>query len=290
MRQIQSRIYILIIEDLVNDENSAIRNIDYKFILQNGTTLNLDIISEDIFANIYFPLIDDNLAKYNYSLYFSEQGYDIYDKNSSFYNDKCSPAYLDNNDLTLTDRKKDIYPNNVTLCPDNCEYKAFNVEEKTVNCDCNLNTNKNYTNKADDFLKEDNGNFFSYFLDKINYDVFKCYNLIVTYENLKKNYAFYSCFSISGIIILITIYFWGYGISKIRNIMNEEAPNYEKLYNDYVKEMRKNNKIKKPSNKSSGVLLVFPPKKKFKRKKKKNKRENRNTYNKNKSQKKTKKT
>ena len=160
---------------------------------------------------------------------------------------------------------------NVIICPDNCEYKAFNLEEKIVNCDCNLNTNKNYTNKADDFLKEDNGNFFSYFLDNINYDVFKCYNLIVTYENLKKNYAFYTSFSISGIVIVITIYFLGYGIPKIRKLMNEEAPNYEKLYNDYVKEVHKVNKLKKPSKKSTGLLLVFPPKKKFKRKKSKTK-------------------
>ena len=136
----EDRIYILIKEDLLNNENStnsAIRSIDYKFILQNGTILNLDIITEDIYASIYFPLIDDNLAKYNYSLYFSEQGYDIYDKNSSFYNDKCSSAHLDDNDITLSDRKKDIYPNNVIICPDNCKYKKFNIEEKIINCDCN---------------------------------------------------------------------------------------------------------------------------------------------------------
>ena len=173
-----------------------------------------------------------------------------------------------NNDITLSDRKKDIYPNNVTLCPDNCEYKAFNVEEKTVNCDCNLNTNKNYTNKTDDFLKEDNGNFFSYFLDNINYGIFKCFYLIFSFENLKKNYAFYFFIFISGIVITITIYFLGYGISKIRKIMIKETPNYEKLHNDYVKEMSKINKTKKDSSKSINKLLA-PPKKKFIRKKNK---------------------
>ena len=267
----KDKIYILIIEDIVKDKNSAnsaIRNIDYKFFLQNGTLLNLDIITEDIYADIYFPLIDDDLAKYSYSLYFSEQGYDIYDKNSNFYNDKCSSAHLDDNDITLSDRKKDIYPNNVTLCPDNCEYKAFNVEEKIINCDCNLNINKNYTNETDDFLKGENGNFFSYFLDNINYGIFKCFNLIVSYENLKKNYAFYSSFFISGIVIVMTIYFWGYGISKIRKIMNKEIPNYEKLHNDYVREMNKINKTKRDNRKSNNILLA-PPKKKFIRKKNK---------------------
>ena len=95
----KDKIYILTIEYLDNDENrenSALRNIDYKFFLQNGTLLNLENINEDIYADIYFLLIDDDLAKYSYSRYFSEQGYDIYDKNSSFYNDKCSPAHLHN--------------------------------------------------------------------------------------------------------------------------------------------------------------------------------------------------
>ena len=84
------------------------------------------------------------------------------------------------NDIVLSDRKKDIYPNDVIICPDNCEYKEFNIEEKIINCDCNLNAGKYYTNKTDDFLKEDIGNFLSYFLDNINYGVFKCYNLIVS--------------------------------------------------------------------------------------------------------------
>ena len=173
-----------------------------------------------------------------------------------------------NNDIILSDRRKDIYPNNVIICPDNCKYKKFNIEEKIINCDCNLNTNKNYANKTDDSLKEDNGNFFTYFLDNINYGTFKCYNLF-TYKNLKKNYAFYSSFPISGIVIVIAIYFWGYEIPKIRKLMEKEAPNYEKLYKDYIKEIRKINKIKRLSNKSSEVLLVFPPIKKFKRKKNK---------------------
>ena len=53
----KDNIYILIIEDLDNDENrgnSAIRNIDYKFFLKNGTLLNLDNITEDIYADIFF--------------------------------------------------------------------------------------------------------------------------------------------------------------------------------------------------------------------------------------------
>ena len=89
--------------------------------------------------------MDFILANFDYSIEFNKQGYDIYDKKSNFYNDICSPAYLGQNDITLTDRKKDIFPNNVTLCKDNCEYKSINIEEKRIICECNLNINNNYT-------------------------------------------------------------------------------------------------------------------------------------------------
>ena len=50
------------------------KNFDNKLFLENGTIL--DII-EDIFVDVYSPLIDLNLVNYNYSYYFSKQGYDI---------------------------------------------------------------------------------------------------------------------------------------------------------------------------------------------------------------------
>ena len=46
------------------------------------------------------------MAKFNYAKMFSDQGYDIYDKNNRFYHDICTPGYLNDDDLTLKDRKK----------------------------------------------------------------------------------------------------------------------------------------------------------------------------------------
>ena len=54
--------------------------------------------------------------------------------------------------------------------------------------------------------------------------------------------------------------------------MIKDIPNYEKLHNDYVKEMNKINKIKR--NRKNVNKLLAPPKKKFIRKK--NKGEDRN--------------
>ena len=255
------KIYVLITEYLVNDLNSAVKNFDYKIFLENGTLLN---INEDIYVDVYLPLVDLDAAKYNYSIYFAEQGFDIYNKNDKFYNDKCTPAYLNNNDITIKDRRNDIYPN-ISLCQENCNYKGFNIEEKRIICDCNINVNKNYTKKNDNFLEEDNGNFFNYFLDNINYEILKCYILLISFENLRKNFAFYFTFLVILVIISINILFWLYEISKIKKIIDDQFPNFEKVYNDYAREIRKFKKDNnKTINKQSKESLLFPPKKKKK--------------------------
>ena len=92
----------------------------------------------------YIPIKDLDLANFNYSKYFSSQGYDIYNKSSEFYTEFCTPAFQGENDITLKDRKKYIYPNNVTLCKDNCEYNGIDIENERMIYSFNLNQNKSY--------------------------------------------------------------------------------------------------------------------------------------------------
>ena len=170
----------------------AIATSDYivKFFLENNTELSLDEITEDLYFDIYVPIKVLELGNFNYSKYFSNQGYDIYNKSSDFYNDFCSAANLGDNDITLNDRKKYIYPNNVTLCKDNCKYNGVDLDKEIIICSCNLNKDINGIKNEDNFLYE-NGNFFTYLLDNINYNIFKCYKLLSSFNNLKNNYSFY---------------------------------------------------------------------------------------------------
>ena len=164
----------------------AIIDYIYEYILENGTILNLSSVKEDIYVYVYVPIIDLDLAKFNLAEEFAEKGYDIYDINSGFYNDFCTPTSLGDNDITLEDRIKDLYPHNVTLCKSNCIYKSINLEEQRVICSCNLNSNK-----TNDKLEEIDDNFVTYFIDDINYKVFTCYSLFFNIENLQKNKAFF---------------------------------------------------------------------------------------------------
>ena len=245
-------IYALLIEFIRKNAIFATSDYDYKLINNNGTILNLSEINEDVYVDIIVPIIDFDLANYEYAKYFTKQGYDIYDKKSNFYNDICSPAYLYENDIILKDRKLDIYPNNITLCKNNCEYKGINIEEKTITCKCNLNINK-YTkeNKNNIFLEEeDNGNFFSYLLDNINYKLFKCYNLLFISSNIEKNIIFYIIILIYFYIIIINIIFLIIKIPKLRIYLHKQIQIIRKSkVNMYKNKLSNPTKVKKKKKK-----------------------------------------
>jgi hypothetical protein len=121
-----------------NKTNKATNDYDYRLVLENGTELNKNEIKEDLYTDFYIPIAHLGIANYNYTKFFAEKGYDIYDKNSFFYKDICSPAYIGKPDIVIKNRKKYIYPNNVTLCEYDCTYKDINIEEERIICSCNL--------------------------------------------------------------------------------------------------------------------------------------------------------
>ena len=125
-------IFEIIIDNFPNDGRTATSNYSYRIILENRIELNLSYIDEDFYLDFYFPIVDYDMANYYYSIYFSNRG--IYNKSSKFYNDYCSPAFEGENDITLKDRKKYIYPNNVILCKDNCKYNGVERENGKIIC------------------------------------------------------------------------------------------------------------------------------------------------------------
>ena len=276
------KLYILINDYPSEKSNKATTDYDYRIFLENGTELNLSEIKEDIYVDIYVPITDLDLINYNYSKHFAEQGYDIYDKNSDFYNDVCTPASIGKSDIVLKDRRKDIYPNNVTLCEEGCTYNGINIEEERIICSCNLNGNKNNTDEAeDDFLKEDDGNFLTYFLDNINYKIFKCYSLFASFKNLKNNYAFYTISGIYAVILILNLIFRFYSFKNFGASMLEKIPSVKKNQNEenlLPKERRKTsalNVVKNNPNKRKKTLdNRGEHKKKIKKKKKKIKNHN----------------
>ena len=241
------KIFVKISEKEKNDSKTVTLDYIYEFLLENRTILNLSNISEDIYIEIYVPIIEPELAKFDLNKEYAKQGYDIYDKKDIFYTDYCTPASFNDNDITLLDRKNDIYPNNITFCKSNCNYSGVNLEEQRVICLCNLNYNKNI---GDDGLEESEDNFISYFLDNINYKIFTCHKLIFNFNNLIHSYSLYIILTIFFISQILNCIFICYTIRRLKIYMGKEMESKIKLINGLISKRNKNNKISNPNRKS----------------------------------------
>ena len=252
----KNKIYILIIDYQNTTSNLATSYYEYKLILKNGTELNLtEIINKINITKIlhsknYVPLRNEDLVNLEYYNLFIKDGYDIFDKDSEFYKDQCISANIDGNDIVIKDRKKYIYPNNITICS-SCAYMEFDIDNMVFVCSCDLGNDEN-NNKENVFEEEDDGNFITYFLDYVNYKIFKCYKLYI-FDNLKANAYFYFLLCFLLLIIVDYIIFNTLVIRNIKLLLFKEFPSQIKIKNEYIKSLKKNkknkNKISHPQKK-----------------------------------------
>ena len=273
------KLYFLVIDTASNDSMTATSYYNYKLLLENGTVLDLIDSNIDIEVNIHVPIRDLELAKFENAEYFSNEGYDIYDMNSNFYIDYCLSASLNGNDITINDRKQEIFPNNVTLCKSDCKYQGVNLEDKRVICKCDLiisdeknNSKVNENNNIIlNYFGADDGNFGTYLLDNINYKPFNCGKLLLLPNIIKYNYSFYIIIFILIVIIFITIEFFSYRLLKIRVYLFKESPIEQRLRKSKIKTEKKitlNNRLIS-SNVSNVKKNNDEPKVNLKNKKKK---------------------
>ena len=211
------KLYVEIIDRTKNDSKAATSDYEYKIFLKNKTELNLSNIKDDLNIKVYVPIRNLTNANFDYALEFAKNGYDIYDKNSDFYIDPCTAAYIHRNDIPLKDRKKDIYPN-VTICEGgNCHYKSVSLDDHRIACECNMNADK--LNETEDDYMEDDDNVGNYILDNINYEIIRCYYLHFDFNNLKTNPAFYVLVVIFILVIIFFIKFFCFGMQRLRGLL-----------------------------------------------------------------------
>ena len=245
------KLFIEIIDKPNNDSKAATSDYEYKFFIKNKTELNLSNIKDDINIKIYVPIRNLTKANFDYALLFSKDGYDIYDKFSDFYIDPCTAAYIHRNDIPLKDRKKDIYPN-VTMCEGgNCHYKSVSLEDHRIACECNLNADK--LNETEDDYMEDDDNVGNYILDKINYEIIRCYYLHFNFNNLKTNPAFYSILLIFILVIIFFIKFFCFGMQRLRGLLLSRNIEELKLFGFYH-QCHHSNKNKSNPKKKGAII------------------------------------
>ena len=203
----------------------------------NRTKLDL-LVCENVLISIYtrVTLSEELLNLYNSLI---KEGYDLFDINSAFYQDYCTPFTSPNGtDVILDDRIKYYYNNNETLCQSNCRFSDYSIENKLLKCDCDISNSEINTNNIKKFSKKSLYESFYDTLKYSNYKVLKCYKLAFHKNSVTVN---------KGSIIAI-VYFLIYLIFLILYCYK----GIEQLKIDIQKIIMKNkniNKINSPLNK-----------------------------------------
>ena len=137
----ETELYILGIDSPNKDTSASTSVYNYGVYLGNGTLLDHTIACKNTKISISSTITNTDLVKLEEANYFDDSGYDIYNESSNFYTDNCASASIDGNDITLSDRKKDFYPSNISLCNDSCHYSNVDLEAKRFTCECDTGYN-----------------------------------------------------------------------------------------------------------------------------------------------------
>ena len=240
-------LYILGIDSPNKNKSYVIKVYNYEIYLENGTQLDHLKACEDSQISISSAIIEPDLAKLDDASYFSDLGFDIYNESSNFYNDYCSHASIDGNDITLEDRKKYFSLSNVSLCNESCLYSDVNLTAKRFSCDCDINYNytkdKNIEENSEEEKEEeeDDISYLDYFLSLINYKIVFCYELFFEFKSYYYNAGFYIAFGTLLLCFCGMIIYLKCGLMELNKQILDNIPNKAKL----IELLRENNQKRK---------------------------------------------
>ena len=195
-----NRDLIIAIIDKKDSENAR-KIIKYGiFSPLTGEYLNSDIICQNEKIRIT-DSIEDKLLKAKMNLQilkeFVEEGIDIFNMSSPFYNDVCF-RYKSKKDIALKDRILEYFPN-ITLCEEGCDLLGINMTTITAICECFFSEAKKEDALKNKVLDQAQVGAIGEIISSSNIYVIKCINLILKIDSLKKVYGSHI---ISGFIII----------------------------------------------------------------------------------------
>ena len=164
----------------------------------------------------------------------NEKYLDKYDPTSKYYKDKCLPCSTENGiDLTLYDRKFEYNQKNMSLCPIECQFQAYNNETKKVKCKCEKQIN--FTSFLEPNISTEE--LIHKFLDMnktSNLDVIKCYKLFFSKDGIIYNINSYILLDLILLFIILSILFYYKGFKEIKNIIYKLVNYKKKELNKYI--------------------------------------------------------
>jgi len=165
------------------------KNVQYEVYAANSSE-KLDLsVCKDTPVDIYIPIELSSETKTKYEN-LKSQGYDLFDKNSDFYTDICTPYKSpDGTDVALSTRNSEFYKNTETSCQQNCRYDDYVSDTSYLKCVCSVVEEDIDLKEPEKFTGM---TFISSFYDVLknsNYKVVTCYKLVFRLINFKINFG-----------------------------------------------------------------------------------------------------
>ena len=130
---------------------------------------------------------------------------DYYNLNSDYYNDICCTTTSDDGtDVSLLDRKQNFADNNESLCEEGCVFVKYHYDKDKAECSCKAKTETSLVSE----IKINKDVLYNFVNIKkiINFDIMKCFNLLLDRKGIVKNiglYVFLPTFIMYFICIII---------------------------------------------------------------------------------------
>ena len=223
---------LIFIKSEIKTKKVSEKNIKYDvYNPYNKEKLNISIC-EQVPVNIYFPMELSEGTKEMYEQ-MKNSGYDMFNINDPFYQDICTPFDSPTGtDILLSDRIDYIFHNDDTKCQSNCQYSQYSIESKYLSCSCSINENENIEHKKSDKFnpKKIYESFFEV-LKYSNYDILKCYNIIMDINVIKINIgSIFVIINFSYFLICLFIFIFR-GLIPLKIKLRNELYNEQKKYN-----------------------------------------------------------
>ena len=218
------------------------KNIQYELYALNSTE-KLDLsVCKDTPVDIYIPIDLSSETKKKYEN-LKSQGYDLFNKNSDFYTDICTPYESpDGTDVDLSTRNSEFYNNTETSCQQNCQYGDYVSDTSYLKCICTVVEEDIDTKKPEKFTGMTFVSSFYDVLKNSNYKVVTCYKLVFRLINFKKNIG--GCIVTLILFLFYFIFLIMYMIRGITQIKVDIA----KLYDNSITKKESRVKIKSPED------------------------------------------
>ena len=192
------------------------KNIQYEIFEVNSTEkLNLSIC-KDKPVDIYIPIELSSDTKIKYED-LKSQGYDLFDKESKFYTDICTPYNSPNGtDVSLSVRNSEFYNSTETSCQKNCKYSDYSSESSFLKCECSIVEDNIDTQQPEKFTGLTFLLSFYEVLKNSNYEVLQCYGLTLKLINFIVNIGSIVVMALFLLYLIFVIMYIFTGINQLK--------------------------------------------------------------------------